>query len=641
MNRFLLFILLNIPAFLMAQDFNVYKHKKSAFIMSEKSPGYHPLEEIYDVKYYHLDLNVTDQSTDISGSTSILIHLLEITDTLVFELSDQMIIDSVLIDYSIANFTQNDDKLFIISENSILQNEEVLVSIVYQSPVGYDPPDGLYRSYDYTYDKYSTYTLSEPFSASNWFPVKQNLKDKADSVSVWITTDMELMAGSNGLLTKISPLGNQKHRFEWHSKYPTAYYLISFSVANYIDYSFYIKPFESDDSILVQNFIYNNANILQQEKDKIDKTAELIELYSDLYGMYPFASEKYGHSMAAIGGGMEHQTMTTLQNFNFNLVAHELAHQWFGDNVTCGLWQDIWINEGFASYSEYLALENLVSLKAANEWMIEAHDYARSKPDGSVYLKEDEAKNVSRIFSFALSYKKGAAIIHMLRYEINNDDDFFEIMRQFQTEYKDSVATAMEFIDVVNEVTGDDYQWFFDQWYYGSGYPYLNINWKSNNDSLIFESVQTGSSEITPFFRMHIDFQIEFYDGGDTLITVLQNKPIDSFVMQFSRKVKNVMADPENHLLKVLSIYEAFSDFPEIDISPNPFYADINLKFQDVSGLKTIFITDIKGNLIYHEDFRSNNIRLNLPNLTQGIYILGITINGKTFSKRIIKVPKS
>ncbi len=99
----------------------------------------------------------------------------------------------------------------------------------------------------------------------------------------------------------------------------------------------------------------------KQNKAAIDKTGDLILLYSDLFGDYPFANEKYGHCVAPFGGGMEHQTMTTLVNFSFLLVAHELAHQWFGDFVTCSTWQDIWINEGFASYAEYLANQYLKS----------------------------------------------------------------------------------------------------------------------------------------------------------------------------------------------------------------------------------------------------------------------------------------
>jgi hypothetical protein len=170
---------------------------------------------------------------------------------------------------------------------------------------------------------------------------------------------------------------------------------------------------------------------------------------------------------------------------------------------------------------------------------------------------------------------------------------------------------------------------------------FVNINWKSENDSLIIESSQTGSSTETPFFRMHIDFQIEFFDGSDTIFTFLQDTPEERFSISLPKKAENIIADPENHLLKVLSIYESFLDVPEIDIFPNPFFDVINIEFKNVTALKTIFITDIQGKLVYHEDFKTSSLQLNLSNLNQGMYILGITMNGKTFSKRIVKLPES
>src|SRR4030042_2366906 len=126
-----------------------------------------------------------------------------------------------------------------------------------------------------------------------------------------------------------------------------------------MDYSIYSRPEEAEEPVLVQNFIYNDSASLSANRELIDNTAAMIELFSDLFTVYPFKDEKYGHCVAPMGGGMEHQTMTSLSGFNFDLVSHELAHQWFGDLVTCSTWQDIWINEGFASYSEYIAIDSL------------------------------------------------------------------------------------------------------------------------------------------------------------------------------------------------------------------------------------------------------------------------------------------
>ena len=147
-------------------------------------------------------------------------------------------------------------------------------------------------------------------------------------------------------------------RYEWKSRHPIDYYLISVSVAPYLEYLNYAHP--PRPTVPVVNYVYNQA-ALGNFQSEIDRTPGFIENYSALCGLYPFADEKYGHSMAPLGGGMEHQTMTTQDGFNFTLTAHELFHQWFGDNVTCGSWEDIWLNEGFASYGEYLSLQALAA----------------------------------------------------------------------------------------------------------------------------------------------------------------------------------------------------------------------------------------------------------------------------------------
>jgi aminopeptidase N len=266
-----------------------------------------------------------------------------------------------------------------------------------------------------TYKKSQTWgnrvvwSLSEPFSAYEWFPVKQSLKDKIDSSDVSITVPDTCKAGSNGILVSVDTLGNGLLKFNWKNRHMIDYYLISVSVAKYIEHNYYVQPNGSTDSIFVQNFIYNNPQTLPYFLNDINETGDFLVLFSDLYGLYPYADEKYGHCMAPISGGMEHQTMTTQGFFEKTLTAHELAHQWWGNQVTCASWSDIWVNEGWASYSEYLMLENLYPAEK-NQHMLDVHNNVMSQPDGSVWCLD--SLNEGRIFSGRLTYDKGAGIIH-------------------------------------------------------------------------------------------------------------------------------------------------------------------------------------------------------------------------------------
>jgi len=155
-----------------------------------------------------------------------------------------------------------------------------------------------------------------------------------------------LKAGSNGVLTAVTRTDATHLRYEWKERYPIDYYLISASVAPYVDYSYYVHFTGSYDSMLVQNYIYPNVLSSTYYKHVIDSTGMMIDYFSTLYSRYPFWKEKYGHCMAPLSGGMEHQTMTTIGYFSPTVVAHELSHQWFGDNATCATWSDIMMNEG-------------------------------------------------------------------------------------------------------------------------------------------------------------------------------------------------------------------------------------------------------------------------------------------------------
>jgi len=579
----------------------------------------------YDVKFYKLNLDVSDTSTYIRGFGSILIEpAVPLLQQVVLDFSNALTTDSVTVNGQKLTYIHETDVLNISLPYSFTGGSTHSIEVYYHG-LGKSTGDysGIYNKYISTWDKWITWTLSEPFHAKNWFPCKQVLTDKADSVYVFLSTDDDLKAGSNGILTAQIPLPGNRIRYEWKSRHAIDYYLISFAVADYQDYSYYVMTSTGNDSILVQNYIYNNPAFLEQNRMAIDETAELILLYSDLFGMYPYQDEKYGHCTVPMGGGMEHQTMTTLSNFSFLLVAHELAHQWFGDYVTCSTWSDIWINEGFASYGEYLAYKYLKSQIMADSWITGAHDYVKSVPGGSVYVPEDYIQDDDRIFDYRLTYKKGAAIIHMIRYQVGNDSLFFHTLTTFLQKYSNSQASGLDFRDHLEEVTGKDFHDFFNQWYFGEGFPVHSFSWNQQNDTLIINSLQTTSSS-TPLFTLPIEFKITV-NNQDTLIKLNQTNNFNSWKIFLPGSVSSVVVDP-NHwlLLEVTDVHHTGINEQETEfrVIPNPAKEQVNIFYTGQADSFTIYLADSSGKILYSRQSATNYNHIDISHYSAGLYFI-------------------
>ena len=594
----------------------------------------------YDVKFYKLDLEVNNLSEYIKGSVTILAEIVSSeVDTILVELTDSALVDSILINDQPVAFNHSENLINIIL-NETATSGTLLNILVYYSLTDSDPnPNRGVTTKQISSGKSVTWTLSEPFYSKNWFPCKQVLDDKADSLYLFFTVADSLRVGSNGILTAVTELPGGKRRFEWKSYYPTAYYLISFAVADYLDYSFYAK-INDTDSILVQNYVYNDSTFFLSNKELIDATADLLQVFDESYGSYPFHSEKYGHCIAPIGGGMEHQTMTTLGNFSFLLVAHELSHQWFGDNVTCQNWQDIWINEGFASYSEYIALEKLYSKVELKNWLSEAFDLIVSEPDGSVFVPANDSTNSGRIFNYRLSYRKGAYLIHMIRHELS-DDLFFQVLKTFQETYKNDVADVDDFIQVIQDVSQRNFSTFFNQWYYGEGYPKLNFYWDQRHDSLIVRTEQeTTVPSVTSFFDLLIDLKISFLDGSDTLVQFRPTEPEAEFKFHVNKKIIQIIPDPDKNLLAEIQsiIKERDADSAsQFSVFPNPASNEIYIENYDIGFPFTARLYDSKGVFITEIESLDAIGSINISSLPTGIYQV---IVGREKYKEVFKIAK-
>jgi aminopeptidase N len=604
----------------------------------------------YDVKYYYLTLEVSDKDTRIAGSAEVVVEATRELDTLVLELQDGLDVSRIMFTdetggliYPAENeldFSHSGQVIYIMLDRTRQTGEQIRVKIEYAGEAGRDRGffAGINSKKENLYGFDVTYTLSEPLNARDWFPVKQVLEDKIDSVTFNLVCDKNLLAGSNGLLVKVEEVG-RNHILTWETHYPIAYYLLFFTVADYMDYSFYAPLSGEGDSVLVQNFLYNTDDVLSDWEAGIKETGSLITLYSELLIDYPFAREKYGHSMAPIGGGMEHQTMTTLQSFSFSLVAHELAHQWFGDYVTCGNWQDIWINEGFASYMEYVAAEQLHGSEAADQWMEDAISVARGEKRGSVYVPEDKVENEYRLFSYGLSYKKGAILLHMIRFILDDDDLFFDILKTYLFRYQNGLATGSDFQAVLEELSEMDFSCFFQQWYYGEGYPVFQIFWEQEGDSLLIRSEQTGTaSDVTPLFQVPFELDIILLNGTSQRVRLFQQENMQEYVVGVEGVVDRIIFDPGMHLLKTASVSQKLPLDKPFRYGPNPVTSELMIQFPNIPKIDAVRISNLSGQEIYKATGVDNPLTLNLSSLADGPYLLELTSAGETYQERIVKV---
>ncbi|PID88907.1 MAG: hypothetical protein CSB02_00260 [Bacteroidia bacterium] len=607
--------------------------------------------DTYNPHYMQIKMDVTSASTYIKGDVSTHAHVTSSQlDTIYMELNSALNLDSIKFNgNTISNYTFSNAEIFIILDTPLSEGDAFSTEVYYHgtpnSAGGFF--SGLNHEHNYYYDKDVTWTLSEPFSARDWLAVRQSLTYKIDSVDQEYTCPDNNMVGSNGILEETVDNGNGTKTFKWKTRYPISYYLLSFSVSDYMEYNVYAKPVALEgDSILIQNFIYNDEDYLNYNQNKIEKSDELLELFSEKYGLYPFYQEKYGNCISEIGGGMEHQTMTTMGSFDFGLNAHEMGHQWFGDNITCAKWNDIWINEGFASYSSTIAKEFLVSIASAKAEMRSYQDDAMSSPGGSVYVPESEVYygNEWRIFSGRLTYHKGAAILHQLRYLVNNDSIFFGFLNHYTDTFRGQTATGAQFRDAMETYTGLDLHPYFDQWYYGEGYPTYSINCEQGDSgNAKFTVTQTTSTGTTPFFDLPLEIKVIFANnGGDSTFRIPITANTTVYSVPDLLPISSIKIDPNDWILNeegdiTLGINDVHNNL-DLVVGPNPAQNYLQVNFKQTNTPITIDIFDISGKLVLTQQLEHSGQHINIAHLPNAYYMIKATQGATTVSRKIVKI---
>jgi len=582
----------------------------------------------YDIKYHRLEWQIDPNVKYIKGCvTSYFKTLNENANQISFDLSDSLMVDSVHYHGGTIIFNRSgEDVLQINFPSAISSNTLDSLTVYYQ---GVPPTTGLGSFAQSTHNGIPIiWTLSEPFGAKDWWPCKQSLNDKIDSVDIIVTTPQAYRVASNGLLISETQNGLNKI-YHWKTRYPIAAYLIAIGVTNYSVYSDYVRT--GNDSLQVLNYVYpENLSIAKTQTPDI---INIISFYDSLTIPYSFKKEKYGHAQFGWAGGMEHQTMSFVGDFDHVLIAHECAHQWFGDRVTCGSWEDIWLNEGFATYFEGLTEQRFFP----SVWLSSKQEKLAniiSQPGGSV--KCDDTTNVSRIFDGRLSYNKGFYLLHMLRWKLG-DSLFFQSLRNYlnDTLLAFHYAKTPDLKSHLENTSGQDLTNFFNQWYYGKGYPSYQIGWNQNNKMVNVVINQTQSDPSVSFFEMPV--QIKFIgDERDTTIIFNHTFSGQSFSVNINFHVNSLVFDPDSWLISANNIITNDSK-ENITVYPNP--ADNYVKLficNSFNGFVNIDIYDFLGHDLVKIKSAENPININTELFEDGVYLMNIKIGNTTTIKRII-----
>jgi hypothetical protein len=445
------------------------------------------------------------------------------------------------------------------------------------------------------------YTLSQPYYAGTWWATKDapiggpgDMTDKA-TVQVAITAPSNMVSLSNGLLQGTDTLSGNRKRARWATNYPTAPYLVFFSSTPYNQWTKnynYTKPDGTPGTMPVQFALYPGSDNAGN-RAAWEKCIEMLAAFKPVFGEYPFINEKYGMYQFGFGGGMEHQTFTGQGGFWESVTAHELGHQWWGDHVTCRFWNDIWLNEGLATFSEAVWEERKPGSTGLPAYL---NAMASRRPsnlgiDRAVYVTNTASEGA--IFSTDSSYRKGAWIAHMLR-GIMGDTTFFNSLAAYRAMYQGSAATTDDFRAVCETVSGLNLERYFDQWVYTRGTPSYNYGFTTrtvNGKNYVKVSLRQTQDATMPVYQMPINVRVT-RTGGSSNFAINNDQLSSGYVLPLGTTTgaSAISIDPDGWILTKTKTSEAFVNTAPVLVEASPAIgasleaatvSNINLWFSD------------------------------------------------------------
>jgi aminopeptidase N len=499
-----------------------YKFLKDFFYKNETlvpENGYRPLytrkdslrgslrpERAYDVVHYNLELKLEPQKKFISGSNTIYFKPTQPIKKLQVDLFAQYAISSIRWNGTDLPFTREFDAIFVTFPEELKEGtlQNIVVNYSGKPQKAINPPwqGGFVWKKDKKGKRWDG-VACEHLGASSWWPCKDHMSDEADSVKLTFIIPKDYDLISNGIFIERKDVDKDFAAHTWFIKNPINSYNVTFYMGKFSHFSDSIT--NNDGTYPLDYYVlpYN----LDKAKETFKQTKEVMLVYEQLFGNYPFPEDGFG-MIESPYEGMEHQGAIAYGNdydkksnpyihkeYDY-IIVHESAHEWWGNSLSATDMADMWIQEGFATYAELLFMEKRFSyedyLKETVSKMFQIFNFWP--------LVENRGVNENTFASNDV-YTKGAVLLHNLRCTMNDDSLFFKLIKDFAVKYKRKIVTSNDFVNMVNEYTGSDYTPFFDKFLKETSLPVLSYTWKKNgkNIELSFKWTEVKDGFVMPF----------------------------------------------------------------------------------------------------------------------------------------------
>jgi aminopeptidase N len=517
------------------------------FVLNTEAQTSQPKHNKMDVHWYGLHISVDPSLRYIQAAVQSTFTLLEASREVVWDFTPALLVDSVIYNQQRISFSQQaNNRLVAVMPELQPAGSSGAMTIYYH---GIPPTEKIADNdsgFSFITARHKNqpvlFTVNEPFGAQQWWPCRNGLHDKPDSIDIHITHPSRYKASANGRLQSVRINGSSATTHFKH-RYPVAAYLVAFAVSNY-------TVFERTaliNGIKIPVITYSYPDQVKTFEALVGELVNAIELFSRILGPYPFMSECYAQTQVSGAGGMEHQTNSFVDGADLSLQNHELVHQWFGNKVTHNSWSHTWLKEGAAVYCADYLYPALTGRKKETRAMIkEWLQYITSKPGGMVWAKD--SANIERLFDGRLTYVKPAFIYRMLHSTVG-DSVFFRALRNFLSD----TTLAYGFAGPENlqrhfeKEYGHSLDVFFKQWVYGEGFPNITTMWKQSagDGRITIKISQRTSHPSTSFFEMRLPVMLQGKGKQEMTILHCKNNGEVFSIASPGFVVQKIVIDPE------------------------------------------------------------------------------------------------